>query len=259
MSESTSSVSTNSGDPPIPPGTPLGIKPTWEPRTPTFDATLGVPGSLKPGSEPPHRLVAIGDSLTHGFQSGAVYNTDLSYPAIIAYELGLVRPVPLPALRRARRPPAQHRVPAARPRASGSAPTITWWEVPLRTVPRPAVHGRGRGLLGARPRSACRRRSADHTTTSRCTAGTCATPSSRTYDSRAGRHRHAARTTCSNQIVENNSERAALRVYPVRPITTSDDAASTRPRARRGPRRGARTAGSRRWWSSSARTTRCGR
>jgi len=37
---------------------------------------------------PPHRLVAIGDSLTHGFQSGAIFNTDLSYPAIIAYELG---------------------------------------------------------------------------------------------------------------------------------------------------------------------------
>src|SRR4030095_3822435 len=35
-----------------------------------------------------HRLVTIGDSLTHGFQSGAIFNTDLSYPAIIAYELG---------------------------------------------------------------------------------------------------------------------------------------------------------------------------
>ncbi|RJQ74705.1 hypothetical protein D5S17_22250 [Pseudonocardiaceae bacterium YIM PH 21723] len=34
------------------------------------------------------RLVAIGDSLSHGFQSGAIFNTDLSYPAIIAHELG---------------------------------------------------------------------------------------------------------------------------------------------------------------------------
>ena len=32
--------------------------------------------------------MTIGDSLTHGFQSGAIYNTDLSYPAIIARELG---------------------------------------------------------------------------------------------------------------------------------------------------------------------------
>ncbi|HWB35174.1 MAG TPA: hypothetical protein VHA75_04025 [Rugosimonospora sp.] len=37
---------------------------------------------------PPHRLVAVGDSLTHGFQSGAIFNTRLSYPAIIAHELG---------------------------------------------------------------------------------------------------------------------------------------------------------------------------
>jgi hypothetical protein len=32
--------------------------------------------------------VTIGDSLTQGFQSGAIYDTDLSYPAIIAYEMG---------------------------------------------------------------------------------------------------------------------------------------------------------------------------
>jgi hypothetical protein len=37
-----------------------------------------------------HRLVTLGDSLTHGFQSGAVFNTDLSYPAIISYEMGLL-------------------------------------------------------------------------------------------------------------------------------------------------------------------------
>jgi hypothetical protein len=34
-------------------------------------------------------LVTIGDSLTHGFMSGAVFRTDLSWPAIVAYELGL--------------------------------------------------------------------------------------------------------------------------------------------------------------------------
>jgi hypothetical protein len=32
--------------------------------------------------------VVIGDSLSHGFQSGAIFNTDLSFPAIIARELG---------------------------------------------------------------------------------------------------------------------------------------------------------------------------
>ena len=35
------------------------------------------------------RLVAIGDSLTQGVQSGAVYKTDLSFPALIAEAMGL--------------------------------------------------------------------------------------------------------------------------------------------------------------------------
>lgn len=60
------------------------------PRVPNFDPTLGVNVSAppKPKGAPPHRLVAIGDSLTHGFQSGAVFNTDLSWAAIVAQELG---------------------------------------------------------------------------------------------------------------------------------------------------------------------------
>jgi hypothetical protein len=36
-----------------------------------------------------HRLVCIGDSLTQGFKSGAIFETNLSYPAIIAWEMGL--------------------------------------------------------------------------------------------------------------------------------------------------------------------------
>lgn len=36
-----------------------------------------------------HRLVSLGDSLTQGFMSGAIYATDMSYPALIARELGL--------------------------------------------------------------------------------------------------------------------------------------------------------------------------
>ena len=32
--------------------------------------------------------MTIGDSLTHGFQSGAIFHTDISYPALIAKELG---------------------------------------------------------------------------------------------------------------------------------------------------------------------------
>lgn len=36
-----------------------------------------------------HRLVAIGDSLTQGFMSGAIFATDRSYPAMIAEVMGL--------------------------------------------------------------------------------------------------------------------------------------------------------------------------
>lgn len=48
-------------------------------------AVLRHPG----GKIMPAKLVAIGDSLTQGFASGAIYNTDLSYPAIIADCMGL--------------------------------------------------------------------------------------------------------------------------------------------------------------------------
>ena len=35
------------------------------------------------------KLVAIGDSLTQGVQSGAIFNTQLSFPALIADAMGL--------------------------------------------------------------------------------------------------------------------------------------------------------------------------
>jgi len=49
---------------------------------------LGIDVDVDTKETPRHRVVSIGDSLTHGFQSGAIYNTDISYPAIIAYEMG---------------------------------------------------------------------------------------------------------------------------------------------------------------------------
>ncbi|AOW99138.1 hypothetical protein BJP34_06460 [Moorena producens PAL-8-15-08-1] len=62
-------------------------------RPPETDPTLGIRPELsievnqKPGT-PRHRLVTIGDSLSHGVQSGAIFNTDLSYPMMIAQEMG---------------------------------------------------------------------------------------------------------------------------------------------------------------------------
>ena len=46
-------------------------------------------GAPRGGCHGQHRLVTVGDSLTHGFMSAAVHRTDLSWPAIAAYELGL--------------------------------------------------------------------------------------------------------------------------------------------------------------------------
>ena len=38
----------------------------------------------------PHRLVVIGDSISQGFMGGAIFRTEVSWPAIVAYELGLL-------------------------------------------------------------------------------------------------------------------------------------------------------------------------
>ncbi|MGW5867170.1 hypothetical protein ACWFRJ_34010 [Streptomyces sp. NPDC055239] len=55
---------------------------------PVTDPRLGIDVPAGWAGNPRHRLVAVGDSLTQGFQSAAIFNTPLSYPAIIAYELG---------------------------------------------------------------------------------------------------------------------------------------------------------------------------
>jgi hypothetical protein len=61
------------------------------PRVPVASSDLGIEVDVDLRGAPRHRLVTVGDSLTHGFQSGAIHNTDLSYPAIIAHELGWER------------------------------------------------------------------------------------------------------------------------------------------------------------------------
>jgi hypothetical protein len=68
--------------------TPPEVVVTDEPREPVRDPRLGIEVEVTAEGTPRNRLVAIGDSLTHGFQSGAIHNTDISYPAIIAYEMG---------------------------------------------------------------------------------------------------------------------------------------------------------------------------
>jgi hypothetical protein len=76
--------------PPLPDDAPAEVRELsgQEPRRPVVDPTLGIQVPPAPAAEYTHRIVTIGDSLTHGFQSAAIYNTDLSYGAIIAHELG---------------------------------------------------------------------------------------------------------------------------------------------------------------------------
>lgn len=67
---------------------PDEVEVTTTPREPVSDPTLGITVPARWSGTPVHRLVSIGDSLTHGFASGAICATDLSYSAIIAHELG---------------------------------------------------------------------------------------------------------------------------------------------------------------------------
>lgn len=70
------------------PKTPDDVIIRSEAREPVTDPTLGIPVNVNRRGTPRHRLVTIGDSLTQGFQSGAIFNTKLSYPMIIAREMG---------------------------------------------------------------------------------------------------------------------------------------------------------------------------
>ena len=70
------------------PGTPDDVEIYDEARAPVEDPTLGIKVDLAPAPPAPHRLVAVGDSLTQGFKSLAIRETQLSYPALIARELG---------------------------------------------------------------------------------------------------------------------------------------------------------------------------
>src|SRR4051794_25621492 len=67
---------------------PAGLEINYEPRRPEFDPTLNVEVDVDRTGSPRNRLVTIGDSVTHGFMSGAVFRTDLSWPAVVAFELG---------------------------------------------------------------------------------------------------------------------------------------------------------------------------
>src|SRR5262249_2649222 len=69
--------------------TPAELEIHYEPRRPQPDPTPGIAVAGTRTGPPPHRLVTIGDSISHGFMGGAIFRTEVSWPAIVAYELGL--------------------------------------------------------------------------------------------------------------------------------------------------------------------------
>lgn len=69
--------------------TPSDVVIRSEARKPQLDPTCGVHvAPPPPNGRPRHRLVTLGDSITQGFQSAAIFHSDLSWPRIVAYELG---------------------------------------------------------------------------------------------------------------------------------------------------------------------------
>jgi hypothetical protein len=82
------------------PNTPPDVVVTDLLRPRVDDPTLGVqlgrrdPDVPVPPTDPVHRLVTVGDSLTHGLTSGAVSRPDLSWPALLAGCLGVPFQVP---------------------------------------------------------------------------------------------------------------------------------------------------------------------
>ena len=68
----------------------LGVQLVDTVRPPVTDPTFGINVQTNRRRDDwAHRLVTIGDSLTHGFQHLAIFNTANSWPALIARQLGI--------------------------------------------------------------------------------------------------------------------------------------------------------------------------
>lgn len=76
------------------PTTPPDVQVTDRVRPRYPDPTLGVAVTPPAAGEATHGLVTVGDSLTHGMSSAAVFHTDLSWPAVVARCLKVDLPVP---------------------------------------------------------------------------------------------------------------------------------------------------------------------
>jgi hypothetical protein len=108
--------------------TPAEVDIRLEARKPVIDPKLGIPVQPPEAKPARHRLVVLGDSLSHGFQSTAIFNTDLSYPAIIARELGSYDSFRHPEYRAFGGLPLNLEY-LARELELRYGPEISWWEL----------------------------------------------------------------------------------------------------------------------------------
>lgn len=180
-------------------------------RVPVFEPTLGIDVPTQPKGTPRHRLVVIGDSLSHGFQSGAVFNTDLSVGAIVAHELGWLShfrypryaglgglPLNIELLLRdleshvgAETRPWEVPMALFRGRQFMDEVEDYWERGPGSQAPVVSAYNHALAVYGWDLRDALSK-----------TAAWCAAAIQEPHDN------------LLNQVVENNGERAALRVYP---------------------------------------------
>jgi hypothetical protein len=69
---------------------PDDVEITWasEAAEPQDESAVGIVVEARSCREVANRLVTIGDSLTHGFQSSAISKANLSRPALVASAMG---------------------------------------------------------------------------------------------------------------------------------------------------------------------------
>ena len=193
---------------------PEDVDVTRTSRIPVTDPTLGVAVQPDRQGTPPHRLVTIGDSLLHGFQSGAVYQTDISVPAIIAHELGCLDTFRRPAYGGPGGLPINIEL-LLRDLEQRYGAQLAWWELP------PALFS-ARQWMDAVEDYWERGPGAEVPKV----AGVCHNLAVYGWDLRDALSQTAQqildrlekpKDDLIKQIVENNTERAALRVYPTAP------------------------------------------
>jgi hypothetical protein len=200
---------------------PPDVEITDQARTPVEDPTLGidVAAGLGDAAPPKHRLVTIGDSLLHGMQSGAVYQTGLSAPAIVAHELGCLDSFRYPTYGGPGGLPFNIEL-FLRVLQDQHGDEVDWWEVPSALFTARQWMDGGEDYWERGPGSAV------PTTTS--------IPHNLAmygWDLRDALSQTAGRLLSRlgdpaddwvNQRIENDSERAALRIYPTQPESGRD-------------------------------------